>query len=339
MRIIRRVFLNASMEFDLATLSPTYRLLMGMPGKSNAFEISRRLGLPDEIIRNAENSLSSEDVAVASMLANLEDMRRELAEEKEKAGVFAASSAQREKRLREKERQLQAEEAEILRKANLAAQKIIDETLAKSKALLDEEQQKLVEKQSAQRVWQESRKKLKTWREQLEEDIPEPVFEGDVPSSLKLGDPVFLPKLNQHGSVTALPDSGGEVTVQIGVLKMKVNLADLRLVDQSKLEKKGKRRGRGSSTSDLAFQKTASISSLLDLHGLDTMEALPVLDKYIDDAFIAGLREVQINHGRGTGALRKFVHEYLHNHRLVKSFRDGAYHEGGIGVTIVELNT
>ncbi|MBR0179810.1 MAG: endonuclease MutS2 [Firmicutes bacterium] len=331
-------FINASMEFDVTTLSPTFRLLMGMPGKSNAFEISRRLGLPESIIEEAAANLSSDDAAVAAMLSNLEDMRRELAAEKEKAAAYASSSAGREKRLREKEQQLAAKEADVLRRANEKAQGIVDDTLAKSRALFQEEQERIAQKESAQKAWQESQRKLKSLREQLEEETPAPVFAGEAPKEVRLGEAVFLPRLNQHGSVVALPDKDGQVTVQLGVVKMKAPLSDLRLSKEDPSVKKGRRRGSGNTTADMTFRKSVSVESSLDLHGMDTMEALPVLDKYIDDAFIAGLRTVEINHGRGTGALRKFVHDYLRDHRLVKAYRDGSFHEGGIGVTIVELN-
>ena len=331
-------FINASMEFDVTTLSPTFRLLMGMPGKSNAFEISRRLGLPESIIEEAAANLSSDDAAVAAMLSNLEDMRRELAAEKEKAAAYASSSAGREKRLREKEQQLAAKEADVLRRANEKAQRIVDDTLAKSRALFQEEQERIAQKESAQKAWQESQRKLKSLREQLEEETPAPVFAGEAPKEVRLGEAVFLPRLNQPGSVVALPDKDGQVTVQLGVVKMKAPLSDLRLSKEDPSVKKGRRRGSGNTTADMTFRKSVSVESSLDLHGMDTMEALPVLDKYIDDAFIAGLRTVEINHGRGTGALRNFVHDYLRDHRLVKAYRDGSFHEGGIGVTIVELN-
>ena len=324
------------MEFDVQTLSPTYRLQMGLPGKSNAFEISRRLGLPEEIIQDAAASLTTEDVAVAAMLANLEDMRRELAEEKDKAQVLAASAAERAKYIREKEQSLKSQEAEIIRKANAKAQKIVEDVLAQSRALYEEEQRQIKEKKSAERVWQEAQKKLKSWREQLEEEAPAQVFAGTAPKTVAPGDHVFLPKLNQYGNVIGKPDRDGNVMLQVGVLKMKYALADLRLADQEK-PSKGRVKRRGSAAA-LAMQKTSTIGASLNLHGLETMEALPVLDKYIDDAFLAGLREVQINHGRGTGALRHFVQDYLRGHRLVKSFRDGSLQEGGSGVTIVELN-
>jgi len=329
-------FLNASMEFDVQTLSPTYRLLMGLPGKSNAFEISRRLGLPEEIIDDAAENLSSEDVAVAAMLANLEDMRREVEQEKERARILAQSAASREKYIAEKEQKLKAKEADIIRKANEEAQKIVEDTMARSKALYDEQQKQIAEKKSAERAWQEARKKLKSWQEQLEEEVPEQVFAGEAPKTVAVGDYVFLPKMNQYGHVLSLPDRDGNVMLQIGVLKLKSKVSDLRLADQDKQKKPGKRQT--SNTSALAMKKTTTVKSSLELVGKETMDALPILDKYIDDAFLAGLRQVEIIHGRGTGALRNFVHDYLKGHRLVKDFRDGGLGEGGSGVTIVELN-
>ena len=329
-------FINASMEFDVATLSPTYRLIMGTPGKSNAFEISRHLGLPEEIIAAAEAGLSTEDVAVTAMLANLEDARRELAQQQEKIEKAEVYARTKEDYLRRQEQKLEAKQADIIRKANLEAQKIIDETRARSKALFEEEQRKIAAKESAQRTWQEAQRKLKNWREQLEEEIPEPVFAGSAPRQVKSGDYVHLPKLNQYGYVLSEPDSDGEVFVQVGVIKLKAKLDELRAAQPEK-QHKNSRRGAGNS-GIIAMNKASSVEPVLDLHGLDTLEAEPILDKYLDDAFIAGLRTVEINHGRGTGALRKFVREYLKDHRLVKGYHTAANNEGGLGVTVVELN-
>jgi DNA mismatch repair protein MutS2 len=329
-------FINASMEFDIATLSPTYHLIMGAPGKSNAFEISRRLGLPEPIIAAAEAGLSSDDLAVSAMLANLEDTRRELAaqqEQVEKAAIFARS---REDYLRRETQKLEAERSEIIRLANLEAQKIIEEVRSESKALLAEQQQAVAEEKFSQKSWQEAQKKLKGWQEQLAEEIPEPVFAGKPPRTVQAGDYVHLPKLNQYGYVVAPPDAEGDVFVQVGVIKLKSKLAELRLAESEQPKKAS--RSKSSGIGGIAMRKAASVEPSLDLHGLDTMEALPILDKYIDDVFIAGLRTVEINHGRGTGALRSFVQNYLRGHRLVKSFHSAASNEGGQGVTVVELD-
>jgi DNA mismatch repair protein MutS2 len=329
-------FINASMEFDLATLSPTYRLIMGAPGKSNAFEISRRLGLPESIISAAESGLSTEDTAVSAMLAGLEDTRRELAAEKEKIEKAEVYVRTKEDDLRRRIQKLEAEQAKIIRQANLEAQKIIEETREKSKTLMQSQQKALAEKQSAQKTWQEAQKKLKDWQAQLAEEIPKPVFEGEAPETVRPGDYVHLPKLNQYGYVVSAPDADHNFFVQVGVIKLKVKLSELRLAQTEKPKKPGRRGATG--IGSLAMRKSAAISPSLDLHGLDTMEALPILDKYIDDAFIAGLKRVEINHGRGTGALRNFVQNYLREHCLVKSYRIAENFEGGLGVTIVELN-
>ena len=333
-------FINASMEFDVATLSPTYRLIMGAPGKSNAFEISRRLGLPEEIISAAEAGMSQEDMAVSAMLANLEDSRRELAEQQEKVEKAVAYARSKEEFLRNKEQKMEAQKAEIIRKANLEAQKIISDTRARTKQLMQEQQRAVEEKKNAQKAWQEAQKKLKTWQEQLAEEMPEPVFEGKAPKSLKMGDHVCLPRLNQTGYVVSQPDSDGQLYVQFGILKMKVKIDELRLAQEEKPQPAAaKKKGRPvSAGSGIAFKKAISVEPILDLHGMDTMEALPVLDKYIDDAFLAGLKRVEINHGRGTGVLRKFVQDYLRGHRLVKSYHTADSFEGGLGVTVVELN-
>ncbi|MEG1661699.1 MAG: Smr/MutS family protein, partial [Clostridiales bacterium] len=327
-------FINASVEFDLATLSPTYRLTMGVPGKSNAFEISRRLGLSGEIIDEAAASLSSEDVAVTAMLADLEMLRREVAREKEGAELAAQAVREREKLLVEAEQKFQIKQAAVLRQANLAAQKILDETKEKSRILYQQAQEKMAEGKSAEKTWQDAQKKLKNWRVQLEEEIPEPIFAGKAPKTLKIGDYIFLPKLNQYGHVFSLPDSGGEVFVQVGVIKLKASLADIRLADEEKKKKPGQNHGGAA----IGMRKMGGVEPEINLHGLDSMEAIHLLDKYIDDAFIAGLREVTINHGRGTGALRNAVQEYLRTHRLVKKYRLGELCEGGPGITIVTLN-
>ncbi len=327
-------FINASVEFDLATLSPTYRLQMGVPGKSNAFEISRRLGLSEHIIEEAAGHLSSEDVAVAAMLADLETLRRQTAEEKEAARIAGEAVRRREEQLAREEQKLQIKSNAILRKANLQAQKIVDETREKSRQLYRQTQEKLEKDKAAERAWQEAQKKLKDWRSQLEEEIPEPVFAGEAPKSVKKGDYVFLPKLNQYGYVAAPPDQNGDLLLQVGVIKLKAALKDIRLADENKTKKnKGKSWGGA-----IGARKARGVEAELNLHGMDSLEAVHLLDKYIDDAFIAGLKQVRINHGRGTGALKAAVHEYLRTHRLVKSYRLAELAEGGPGVTLVDLD-
>ncbi len=328
-------FINASVEFDVATLSPTYRLLMGVPGKSNAFEISRRLGLTEHIIEAAGEFLSTEDAEVAALLSNLEDLRRQVAQEKEEAAKAAAIVTVREKKLHEANRQAEADKVKIIEKAHQDAKKILEDTLAKSKGIYQDIVAKAKTEQEATRAFQEAQRKLKTLKQQLEDELPKPIMAGSAPKNLSLGDYVYLPKLRQKGNVITLP-LNGEVGVQIGAMKLKVKLDELRL-SEPEPEKRPTMR-KAATGSNIAFSKAQSVDMEVNLHGMDSLDALDTLDKYIDDAFIAGIKTVRINHGKGTGVLKKVVKDYLRKHRLVKSYRQGDYHEGGIGVTMAELD-
>ncbi|MCL2816865.1 MAG: endonuclease MutS2 [Clostridiales bacterium] len=326
-------FLNASMEFDVETLSPTFRLLMGVPGKSNAFEISRRLGLPEEIIGEAVRFLTTEDAQIADLLLNLEEARRQAAKEKEEARAALIRTQEKEKELLREQEALKIKEAEIVREAHEKSRLIVAETMKKSEALYREMQEKLLEERERERAWQESKRKLKTWQEQLENEQPEIPFAGQPPASVTAGQTVFIPRFNQKAVVLSPPNSGGEVAVRAGVLKMMLPLSDLRLTAEEKTEETKKK-----NSGDIQREKAMGIKSEVDLRGLDSIEALEALDKYIDDAFVAGLKQVRIIHGKGTGALRAAVASYLKGNRLVKAFNAGGYHDGGIGVTIAELN-
>jgi DNA mismatch repair protein MutS2 len=193
--------------------------------------------------------------------------------------------------------------------------------------------QKAESEQAAAREYAHAQKRLKDWRQQLEEELPQPVFSGEAPERLTVGDYVYLPKLRQHGHIVTAPENG-ETGVQVGLLKLKVKITELRLAE----EKEERPAPRRSTQSNIGFAKAQSMESELNLHGMDSLQALELLDKYLDDAFIAGLKTLRINHGRGTGVLRKTVREHLRKHRLIKKYRDGDYREGGIGVTVVELD-
>ncbi|MCL1816724.1 MAG: endonuclease MutS2, partial [Clostridiales bacterium] len=328
-------FVNASVEFDVSTLSPTFRLLMGVPGKSNAFEISRRLGLDESLVKAAADYLTQEDAQVADLLANLEQLRREVALEREEAEKAAAITKAREVKLHEEGKRLAAEKAKILRDTHEQAKRIIDDTISQSKAVYQELVAKAATQQAAAREFAKAQKQLKDWRQQLEEELPQPTLTGEAPKNLAVGDYVYLPKLRQYGYVITLPASG-EVGVQAGLLKLKLKVSELRAAEQK--EERPAPRQRTNSGGNIGFAKAQALDSELNLHGMDSLEALELLDKFLDDAFIAGLRVLRINHGRGTGVLRKMVREHLRKHRLVKKYREGDYTEGGIGVTVVELD-
>jgi len=327
-------FINASVEFDVETLSPTYRLLIGVPGKSNAFEIGRRLGLPERIIGSAAECLSSQDAQVAELLANLEDLRREAAASAEEAAKERAELQQQLAEVGSARQKMAAEAAEVRREALEEAQKIINSTREKSRTLYKEMQRQEQEKKNSDRAWQEAQRKLKSWQEQLEEELPPPVYaEGEL-TSIKVGDYVSLPRMKKSGYVLTEPDNG-EVMLQIGLLKLKVAVKDLRPAAEAEPQEQEKKKRHNT----MAMQKAKSISTELNLVGQDTLTAADMLEKYLDDAFVGGLKQVRIIHGKGSGALRNAVQEQLKKHRLVKEYRFGDYNEGGIGCTVVTLDS
>ncbi|MBQ9991871.1 MAG: endonuclease MutS2 [Firmicutes bacterium] len=321
-------YMNASAEFDVRTLSPTYKLLMGVPGKSNAFEIATKLGLDKAVIEKANHFLSSEDAAVADMLANLEQMRREAVRTQEEADAALAKAEAMQAELNRELEQVKIREAKLLHEAHEKSRKIVEETAEKSKALYDEIKKQIAEKENAQRVFNENRRKLLDWQKQLEEEQPEIIYEGEAPAKLKAGDTVFIPKFNQQATVLKAADSDGNVQVQAGIVKMMLPISDLRLSEPPETKQLKKRGGA------LQRDKAMNIKNEVDLRGMQVTEALEVLDKYLDDAMLAGLKQVRIIHGKGTFVLRKAVKEHLQNLRAVKEYRDGDYHEGGIGVTV-----
>ena len=327
-------FINASVEFDVVSLQPTYRLMMGVPGKSNAFEIARRLGMTDAIIEEASGFLTTEDAQVADLLANLEDLRQKTAEENEAAARLKEEIKRRENELEREAQKIRIEAAEELRKANKKSREIVEDTKARSEKLYQEMKQKMEEEKAAEKTWQESKRKLKSWEDELREKEPERIYEGKAPESVQAGDRVYIPRLKQHGFVLNKPDKNKEVPLQVGILKMSLKLEELRPANEDDKEKELlKKRGGG-----IQREKVERIQNEVHLRGLESVEAIEILDKYLDDAFVAGLKTVRIVHGKGTGVLRKEVANYLSKHRLVKSFRMGDYYEGGMGVTIAELN-
>ncbi len=329
--------INASVEFDLATLSPTYRLLTGVPGKSNAFEISRRLGLKDSIVDTAASFLSQEDVQITAMLANLEDMRRDLTEQKRQLDTALAECATKDQHLREQEQLNERERAEALIEANRQAQQLVAATMDQCSDLYQQiRKQASVDVTSAQKSYQQAQIELKKLKKKAEQEQPELPIAGAAPRQVLVGEKVFLPRLNNEAVVLKQPDSDGQVQLQVGALKLKYPFSDIRLIEEDKGEK-SKNFGRGR-YGKIQMEKALAVKSEIDLHGMEVLEAINVLDKYIDDSFIAGARQVKIIHGRGTGALRKGIREYLQSHRLVKSYKDSEYNDGGVGATIVELD-
>ena len=323
---------NASVEFDVETLRPTYRLLIGVPGKSNAFEISRRLGLDDFVIEKAKGFVSEENM-------QFEDLIRDL-QEKSIIANRDAREAERIKIETEKIKRTYEEKLKRLEttrdKAYMDARREAKDIIARAKDEADEilkamrELEKLGISGGGRKRLEEERKKLKDSLEDREKAlIKERENAGEVIEKVTLGMEAFLPSLNQKVIIISMPDNKGEVQVEAGIMKISVKLKDLRKAEKTKEEKVRKKRE--------VKLNLRSVESRLDLRGLDAEEACYRTDKYLDEAYMANLGEVTIVHGKGTGILRKAINDMLKRHPHVKSYRLGAYGEGGDGVTMVEL--
>ncbi|MBR0448280.1 MAG: endonuclease MutS2 [Peptococcaceae bacterium] len=322
---------NASVEFDVETLRPTYRLLIGVPGKSNAFEIAGKLGIHSHIIEQARGMISKEEQDVAGLIASLETSNI-LAEQKKQEAEDKLQEIQAQLAALEAERAQLVESTEKIRmKAEAEALDIIREARRESEEILKELRQMQLDNAKAQAEAQEKRKKLSEQEDKLAEKLNKgpKIVSGKV-TKVKLGEEVYIPKFTQHGAVLSLPDKKGNLQVQVGIMKVTVNLEELQ--QSAKPKETGK-----TMVHKISSAKTENISSELDLRGLLVEEALDKVDKYLDDAYLSSLAQVRIIHGKGTGALRSAVRDQLKHHRHVKTHYFGSFHEGGDGVTVVEL--
>ena len=338
---------NASCEFNVETLKPTYRLLIGIPGKSNAFAISKKLGLPDYIIEEAKNHLEAKDESFEDLLTSLEESRLTIEKEQAELKSYKEEISQLKSRLSQKEERLEERRDKILKKANEDAQRILreaketaDSTIRQiNKLSADSGLNKELEAQRAK-----LRDKLKQTDEKLAIKTKGP-SKTISPKKLKIGDGVKVLSMNLKGTVSTLPNAKGDLYVQMGILRSLVNIRDLELLDEQDVsgpsipEKNSRYRvARGSgrpSGGGIQVSKSASISPEVNLIGMTVDEAMPVLEKYLDDAYLAHLETVRVVHGRGTGALKNAVHQRLKKLKYVKDFRLGVFGEGDSGVTIV----
>ena len=328
---------NASCEFDVETLRPTYRLLIGIPGKSNAFAIASRLGIPDYIIEDAKTHLTEQDESFEDILTNLETSRKTLDKERETIAAYKREIERLKTETSQKQEKLEAQRDRILREANEKAHAILedakepaDETMRNvhtfgkaniSAAEMEKERERL-------------RKKMAKTRSGMTPEPAKPKKQYK-PSDFKLGESVKVLSMNLTGSVVSLPDAKGNLDVQMGILRSKVNISDLEIIDEKPnyLQKTAKRTGKGK----IKMNKSLTVATEINLLGKTVDEAVAELDKYLDDASLAHLSSVRIVHGKGTGALRQGIHKYLKRQKHVKSFRLGAFGEGDAGVTIAEL--
>lgn len=326
---------NGSCEFDVETLRPTYRLLIGIPGKSNAFAISGKLGLPDYLIEQAKEYIDNENQSFEDVLSDLEKSRLTIEKEESEIARYKTEIEDLKKKLTIKNEKIDNAKEKILRQANEEAHAILqeakdfaDETIKKyNKWSKESGLNKAMEQERA-----ELRKKLNSSEEKLTLKNQKKQKKQLKPKELKLGDAVLVLSLNLKGTVSSLPNAKGDLFVQMGILRSQVNINDLERIDEEVITAPNlKKTGSGK----IKMSKTAAISPDINLIGLTTAEAIPKLDKYLDDAYLAHLPQVTIIHGRGTGALRNAVHAHLKKCKFVKSYRIGEFGEGDHGVTIV----
>ena len=329
---------NACCEFDVETLRPTYRLLIGVPGKSNAFAISSKLGLPDFIIEDAKQHLTVQDENFEDLLSDLEHSRKTIEAEEEEIRRYKAEIKTLRDALEKKQDKLEARREDILRKANEEARAI----LADAKKTADEtirDFQKYSSADASIREMEAKRAKLREKMEKANKNVQEQTPKPKKPVSAKklhLGDAVKVLSMNLKGTVSSMPDAKGDLFVQMGILRSKVNISDLELIDEVTVTAPSLTMTK-TSTGKIKMSKSASVSTEINLIGMTVDEALAHLDKYLDDAYLAHMPSVRIVHGKGTGKLREAVQRHLKKCKYVKSYRMGEFGEGDTGVTIAEF--
>ena len=328
---------NACCEFDVATLAPTYRLLIGIPGKSNAFAISGKLGLPQYIIDDAKESLASEDVAFEDVISDLEKSRVTIEREKVELEEYKKEVEDLKNQLKAKNERLDERSDNILQKAREEASAILRE----AKETADDAIRKLNKANAAGMSVTELEKQRQRIKDNINKVDKGRVLKAQAParqhkaSDFHIGDRVHVASLNLDGTVHTLPNQKGELNVTIGIMNYNVNMSDLTIIEEASEMRKLKQKSSG--IGKLKMSKTASISPEINLIGMTSDEAIMTLDKYLDDAFLSHISPVRIVHGKGSGILRNAVHNYLKRQKHVKSFRLGSFGEGDYGVTIVEF--
>ena len=327
---------NASCEFSVETLRPTYRLLIGIPGKSNAFAISSKLGLPDHIIEDARRHITEDKESFEDLLANLENSRVTIEKERAQIAAYKEEIESLKKRLESKQEKIDQSRERILRQANEEAREI----LQNAKELADETIRTFQKAEAGVSI-----KELEKSRQKVRDKISEkntklalknekPTHKVLKPNQIRPGDSVKVVSMGLRGTVSSLPDKNGNLFVQCGIIRSKVALNDLVLIEEETVNTGKMQR---SSSGRLKMSKSYSISTEINLLGKTVDEAISELDKYLDDAYLAHLPSVRVVHGKGTGALRSAVHNYLRKNRVVKSYRLGEFGEGDAGVTIVQF--
>lgn len=329
---------NACCEFDVATLSPTYRLLIGIPGKSNAFAISEKLGLPSDLITDAKGRISKSEGDFEDLIADLEKSRSTIEREQLEINQYKAEIESLKEKLEQKQERLDSSRNKILREANEQAYNILKE----AKDVADETIRNFNKYGKAGAPVSEMEKertrlrgKMDKAAQKMSEQKKASVPNHNVPKKLRIGDSVKVISMNLKGTVHSLPNAKGDLYVQMGILRSLVNINDLILLEEDAAP--GTKKFQKTSAGKIKMSKSASVSTEINLIGKTTDEAIPLLDKYLDDAYLAHLPSVRIVHGKGTGALRNAVQAHLKRLKYVKSFHLGEFGEGDAGVTIAEF--
>lgn len=326
---------NASCEFNVDTLSPTYRLLIGIPGKSNAFAISSKLGLSDKIIDMAKTQISAEDETFEDLIANLENKRVKIEKEEAQIQEYKEEIERLKKNLENKQENISKQKEDILRKAKEEAHRILSEAKDVADKTIRDFNKFGKENININKM-EEERRKI---REQMNKTESGMQMKANTntqkrhkPGDFHIGDSVHVISMNLKGSVLTLPDAKNMVIVQMGILQSKLPISDLEIIPDESTQVKLKNQRTG--TGKIKMSKSSSVSAEINLLGMTVDEAICELDKYLDDAYIAHLEQVRIVHGKGTGALRSGIHQYLKRQKHIKEFRLGEFGEGDAGVTI-----
>ena len=328
---------NACCEFDVETLRPTYHLLIGVPGKSNAFAISSKLGLPDYIIESAREHLSEQDESFEDLLTDLESSRRTIEKEQAEIAEYKREIEKLKRELDQKHERLEERSERIIKEANEKANTILRE----AKELADETMKQFrkfgKENISAAEIEKERerlREKIAKTQSSVKLETKKPTKQHK-PSDFHLGDGVKVHSLNLKGTVNSLPDAKGFLTIQMGILRSQIHISDLSIIEEP-LTATERQRQR-TSTGKMKMNKAMTVSTEINLLGKTVDEAIAELDKYLDDAYLSHVSPVRIVHGKGTGALRAGIHSYLKRQKHIKDFHLAAFGEGDAGVTIVEF--
>lgn len=327
---------NGSMEFNVDTLSPTYRLMIGIPGKSNAFEISRKLGLPEHLIQRASRLLERGDIEFEDVISAIEEDKKKAEAERDEAVLLNISMKKQKEELDRRQALLEEKEKKIIHQAKEEARNILKEARETANDVNRELRalNKIESLGERNRRFDKSRKRLKDAEDKFAEKMIKRVNQSPVKADqLKIGDKVRVVTLDQPGEILSLPDSKGDLLVKVGMMKVSININDLMFMEEDS-EMKNKQAGKYGT---LYKSKAQNISISINVQGENLDDAVMDVDKYLDDAYIAGLKEVTVIHGRGEGILKDGLRKLFKRHKHVASYRKGNYNEGGDGVTIVTL--